>query len=261
MDRTLEFRSLLKGPTSAQAEPCSVFIRAAIEQKEEVNHIRCCLKTDQKQASAIQACNDRMSELEPLVEDTSGLESWSGGMFRDLFEHRRCVIRALYEELRQLTSTVQTEQVRDIQREHEVSSFFAPSLTKVSSALKPPVPEVDPSVWRTGGHAADLEREQEHLLTTFHSDLDRIAETQAKLEEVSSLVGLFGNKAMEHLEMAEQIQETAEQSTAAIEDATRHLTKAVENSNSYRFYVVCWFVGSAVSLLLFDFIDAYFSWI
>merc|ERR1712232_1516472 len=115
--------------------------------------------------------------------------------------------------------------------------------------------------WSGNLGAERLDQEQENLLVTFHSDLDRIAETQAKLEEVSSLVGLFGNKAMEQFEMAEEIRESAEQSTAVMEDATRHLTKAVENSNSYRFYVVCWFLGSAMSLLIFDFIDARYSWI
>lgn len=50
-----------------------------------------------------------------------------------------------------------------------------------------------------------------------------------------------------------------EQSTSYVEGAQKHLERAIENRNSYRFYVVCWFLGSAIFLLVFDYIDSRWS--
>merc|ERR1712139_413546 len=103
---------------------------------------------------------------------------------------------------------------------------------------------------------AELDNEEKALLCMFESDLDRIKETQSKVEEVSSIMNIFANKVEEQAELADQILSLAEESTAYVEEAEKQLQKAVENSNSYRFYVVCWFLGSGTFLLIFDYIDA-----
>ncbi|CAK0908859.1 unnamed protein product, partial [Prorocentrum cordatum] len=86
-----------------------------------------------------------------------------------------------------------------------------------------------------------------------------IRTTQAKMEEVSSLVGLFATKVAEQQEMADNIHDLAVEATDYVENAEKHLQRAVENSNSYRFYVVCWFLGSSLFLILFDQFDQRFS--
>jgi len=89
--------------------------------------------------------------------------------------------------------------------------------------------------------------------------VDQIRTTQAKMEEVSSLVGLFATKVAEQQEMADNIHDLAVEATDYVENAEKHLQRAVENSNSYRFYVVCWFLGSSLFLILFDQFDQRFS--
>merc|ERR1712039_484012 len=100
---------------------------------------------------------------------------------------------------------------------------------------------------------------ERNLLLTFESDVDKLQAVQAKIEEVASLVGLFSTKVTEQEEMVEHINTETEAATAHVEEAERQLKRAVSNSNSYRFYVVCWFLGSAMALLVFDYVDARWS--
>merc|ERR1712216_142717 len=104
-----------------------------------------------------------------------------------------------------------------------------------------------------------LAAEEQALLQMFDTDLDQIHTTQTKMEEVSSLVGLFATKVTEQQEQVDNIHDLAVDATNYVENAEKHLQKAVENSNSYRFWVVCWFVGSALFLLAYDQFDQRFS--
>lgn len=231
--------------------------------------------------ASIQECQNFMTEVERLVEDYTAIDGapipqLKGHHKQDkslssMQAHRQSVVASLYEDLRELASQVQSEQVNELQREQEVSSFFA---STPSRGLKPSAPPpAKRSQARGSGEPLwsqdspdlpndeQLRAESQALLTNYKSDLDQIQGTQAKLEELSSLVGLFANKVAEQAPEIEMIYEDAQKATESVEKGEEYLKKAVTNSNGYRFYVCCWFVGSALVLLFIDFIDARYSWI
>lgn len=244
--------------------PCSTFMHAAHEQTQRLTELRRSQRHEDGQAEAIQACQQQMKELEGLVEDSSDLALPAPWRPRDHVAHRRALVAALYEELRELAARLQAATAREQQREAEAAGFF----TAAPQPTRAPRPPAAPCVGSDGGPGAwpqevvsseRLRMEEQALLAEFETDLDKITETQAKIGEVAALVGLFSTKVMEQQEQADNIFELAEESTELVEKAGKHLDRAVENSNAYRFYVVCWFVGSALALLAFDFIDERFS--
>lgn len=272
MDRTLEFRRLAGIVSSSALQPAgtSAFMQAALDQKQQIADLWLAQQRQEASISAINFCQAQTVQLELTVEDLSDLGDRAPTQSRDQVAHRRGVIASLYEELHALAAKVQSEQVSELQREAEVASYFTVrSKGSRPPKLRPPlaVPSLDESnTWSSGSSrdpaaAASLQAEEQRLLNTFTTDLDKIQETRAKIEEISAMVGLFATKVTEQMEQAEQIHEMAEQSTAYIETAEKHLNRAVQNSNAYRFYVVCWFVGSALFLLVFDYIDSRFSFI
>lgn len=265
MDRTAEFRRLLEkagGAAPAPEAPApSAFSRSASELREQLELLRRGLRDDSVEASHIQACQQKVERLEASVGDLGELGPRAPRQTQDLLAHRRGVVAALYEELRELASRVQASQVRELRHEAEVAGFFTAAPRQAFVPKPPPrleVPEGDGSAARVPASA--LRAEEQHLLQAFQTDLDKIQETQQKIEEVSALVGMFATKVVEQQEQAEHIHAIAEESTAYIEKAEKHLHQAAKNSDSYRFYVVCWFVGSALFLLVYDYIDSCF-WI
>lgn len=281
MDLTCEFRRLT-GLTSIGAVasptpmPGSAFMLEAASMSSKLGQLHRDLLNDPEQMAAIHSYQDDMSRLERIAEDCSdlGLLAPVPPRNRDILASRKGVVSCLYEELKSLASKVQNSQVAEMQREADASNFFSsPAGTSSTAAaaaaakrLKPPplseaarplLPEA-----RSEGEAAErLREEEQRLLTAFESDLDRIQETQTKVEELAAIIGLFATKVVEQQEVIDNNLELAEESTAYVEKAEEHLRRAVTNSNSYRFYVVCWFVGSALALLLFDFADARWSYI
>jgi len=263
MDRTAEFLRLVGTDDVALAPQRLVphiclFTRAGLDQKHKLTQLRRRLHHDSGQSAAIQACQDQMAELESLVEDLSDLGSRMPQQPRDLLAHRRAIVSALYEELREMASRVQSAQVNQIQHEAEVAGYFTAAPRGESVQLKPPAAsESLPDL----PFDDRLKAEEQSLLTAFQSDLDQIQVTRTKIEEVSSLVGLFATKVAEQQEQVDQIHDLADQSVHYVKQAEEHLQKATQNSTSYRFYVVCWFVGAALTLLLIDFVDSRYSWI
>lgn len=209
-----------------------------------------------------------MVQLELLADDVSEFDPALVNKQRDLLSHRHGLVSALYADLQDLASKVQSAQVNEMQHEAEIASFFTSAKPVAASTLKPPPMKQATNATQSRDFSLSssskpsdehLDAEADHLLSTFTSGYDQINETKAKMEEVSGLVGLFATKLAEQQDQVEQIHDLAEESTSYVESAEKHLTRAVENSNAYRFYVVCWFVGSALILLIFDFIDAHFS--
>lgn len=273
MDITKEFRRLAGlGDHGAAASlsqpeaPCGGFMAAAAAQQRRLQQLRQDAFLESAEASTIQVCQEEMSELERRVADVSDLGDRAPRQRRDLLAHRQALVAGLYEELRVVASQVQSSQFNDMQREAEVASFFTASpLTGEAVPAIPAVPAVlsKQSVPECNHGLAEeaLRNEEQQLLTTFRSDLDHVQATQSKIEEVASLVGLFATKVVEQQEQLDDIHTHAEEATSHVERAEGHLKRAVENSNAYRFYVVCWFVGSALALLIIDFIDERYSFI
>lgn len=274
MDLTADFRRLAGlgrerlPPPVPLPRPEGGFLHAAAAVDLALAEIRCALQLDAKQAAGIRALEAKMAELEALIGDTSdlGAEVPPPPRDRDLLAHRRGTVSGLYGELRELASRVQASQVDELQRQAEVAGFFSAQAPSAARRRPPPAPAFLPpeaaSLPAVGAASAvALRQEEMALLTTFESDLDKMQETQAKIEEIANLVGIFATKIEEQQEQVEHIHHEAEEATQYIEDAEKHLHRAVQNSTSYRFYVVCWFLGSASALLVFDFIDARYSWI
>jgi hypothetical protein len=207
-----------------------------------------------------------MKDLEGSASDLTDLsipeELLRPPLNRDLLAHRKGAVGLLYECLRDLASKVQSSQVEEMQRVAEVSSFFSVDAPADGPRRrKPDASAWQPSEGQSAGGAPELEDESRQILLTYTSNLDKIQEMNAKIVEIGGLVNLFANKIEEQEEMITTVHDDTEKATEHIEDATKHLQRAVTNSNSYRFYVCCWFVGSALALLVFDYIDARWSWI
>ncbi|CAL1140822.1 unnamed protein product [Cladocopium goreaui] len=255
MDLTHEFRRLAGVDAGPGFRPRrGGFMDHAEVQRERLKELRRCL--DRQVTGELNSIQARVAQLEASVEDLSDLGDLGEVVTesRDQVAHRRGVITSLYEELRSLAEKVQKEQVSQLQREAEVASFFTAPI-----AAKPPVPTFDDVPLPVETNKSALRAEEQRLLTTFTTDLDKIQETRAKIEEVSSMVGLFATKVAEQTEQSDECYDLTQQSTSYVEGAQKHLERAIENSNSYRFYVVCWFLGSAMFLLVFDYIDARWS--
>ncbi|CAK9027376.1 unnamed protein product [Durusdinium trenchii] len=258
MDLTPEFRRLagLRSVPDEQDErlmkPRSGFILQAEEQQSRLKRLRQSLDRDAtKEINHIQAS---VAQLEASLEVADAS--------RDDLGHRRGVVAALYEELRTLAERVQREQVSQLEREAEVASFFTAPMapSKAPMTVPPVVPAMeDLGLPNLEANKSSLRAEEQRLLATFSTDLDKIQETRAKIEEVATMVGLFATKVAEQTEQTDECYQLTEQSTSYVEGAQKHLERAIENRNSYRFYVVCWFLGSAIFLLVFDYIDSRWS--
>eukprot|EP00933_Yihiella_yeosuensis_P040837 TRINITY_DN35245_c0_g1_i1.p1 TRINITY_DN35245_c0_g1~~TRINITY_DN35245_c0_g1_i1.p1 ORF type:complete len:277 (-),score=69.91 TRINITY_DN35245_c0_g1_i1:126-956(-) len=274
MDRTADFRRLagLSGTGTSPFKPSSSFMLAIEAQGHRLAELCAAQQRGEASPSDIHACQAEMSQLEEMAEDLTdlGKRAPAPGQRKDQVAHRRGAVAGLYEELQKLAEKVQKEQVTEMQREAEVAGFFtAGSSSSRLPKLKPPpaLPTMEElASWSSGGgrdadtaDSASLRAEEQRLISTFTTDLDKIQETRTKIEEVSAMVGLFATKVAEQTEQVEEIHQLAEESTAHIESAKKHLDKAASNQNGYRFYVVCWFIGSSLFLLVFDYIDANYS--
>merc|ERR1712194_326509 len=107
----------------------------------------------------------------------------------------------------------------------------------------------------------DVKAEATELLAAFETNLDQIHQVKHKLGEVATMVSVFAMKAEEQQEVAEVIVTEAEAATDNVEQAAKHLKQANENKASYNFWIICWFMGASFFLMVFDFIDARYSWI
>lgn len=278
MDRTAAFHRL-----AGVAAPAKIrvgegaFLRAAEAQRRRLGELRAELRQHggEEAGSFISECQSAMGQLETMAGDFSDLDEElrpkSAAAAGHLNEHRRCLVSSLFKELQEMATAVQSAQLNEMQRDAQVASFFSAKPSVETVVLKPPTPNLgkgfkaaptdyeEPAAPAWSGGLPDdpgLAEEEQALLSTFTSELDTIQNTQKKLEEVSSMVAVFANKVHEQAEVIEQVLEDAEKSTDYVEQAEKHLTKAVENSTAYRFYVVCWFTGAAIFLLIYDFIDA-----
>mmetsp|Transcript_25662 Transcript_25662/g.82898 ORF Transcript_25662/g.82898 Transcript_25662/m.82898 type:complete len:295 (-) Transcript_25662:34-918(-) len=294
MDRTADFRRFvagLGGPSATAAEPAasspssssssSPFMGEARELRGRLGELRRALLRDGSgEASEIHAFKASVSELEPLALDLSDLADRAPPHRRrqDLINFRRAVVRDLYEELRDLASQVQTEQMQEMRHENEVASFFTAAPSSSSRAALAPGRKPPPLLAGSSAQgveadlvvdalvdesvsAESLKAEEQQLLAAFETNLDQINQVKQKLGEVAAMVSVFATKAEEQQEIAENILEDAQTSTTNVEEAGKHLQRANDNKSSYNFYIVCWFTGSAIFLLIFDFIDARYSWI
>jgi hypothetical protein len=269
MERTAEFKALLASagstdqPGDRHDRIISPFMRAAKEQQQDFVQLRRRLQVDAGQGNAVQVCKDckeaiaRCQELEHLIEDTTGLSAIERRQSGQLVQHRKELLAGLFEDMQNFAKSVQSAQASELLHEREVASYFCAS---ASSTMAAPIPD-EPDPWKTGsgeqeGLPEDSDDEAQTLVAMFANDMDQIQETQRKTQEVSALVTQFSMEVSRQQESIDNITNLAEESIDDVKKAEKHLEKAIKNSNSYRFWIVCWFTGSAIFLLIFDYLDS-----
>lgn len=273
MDRTADFRRLVGvgGPRDATAAtpppaPTCAFLLAAGNLRGRLIQLRLAHRCEGVQPKEIQGCRESMSKLEATSDNIEDLGPRTPlpQQSHDLLALRRGVVRDLYEELRDLASHVQTTQMQEMRRENQVASFFTAAAAGAPLPLhrKPPPA---PAELSTGPADAaldeDVKAEARELEAAFETNLDQINSVKHKLGEVATMVSVFAMKAEEQQEVAAQVLEDAQAATTNVEEAGKQLKKANDNKSSYNFYIICWFLGASMFLLVFDFIDARYSWI
>lgn len=235
-----------------------------------MNQLKHRLQIDPAQKSnAIQTCQNEMdrcrSELEPLIPDKEELSQQQKRQMGELLTHRKAVVSGLFEEIQNLVSTVQSSQVNELQHEAEVAGYFTAASSRSSKMQT--APKIDNEslgvVNEIAGlpNDAALDAEAHSLLAMFSNDMDQIHETQRKTQEVTALVTQFAMEVAKQQEVIENVTSMGEESIDYVKSAEKHLNEACKKKDSYRFYVMLWFIGSAIFLLIFDFIDARYSYI
>mmetsp|Transcript_65148 Transcript_65148/g.103180 ORF Transcript_65148/g.103180 Transcript_65148/m.103180 type:complete len:270 (+) Transcript_65148:102-911(+) len=269
MDRTADFHKII-GKQEHTPLPSSPFIRAAKEQRLRLNQLKHRLQIDPAhKANAIQACQNEMdrcrSELEPLIPDKAELSPEQRRKMDDLLDHRKAVVSGLFEEIQNLVSSVQSSQVNELQHEAEVAGYFTAMGSRSSKAQAAPKfdDELLGGVNEIVGVPNDeaLDAEAQSLLAMFSNDMDQMQETQRKTQEVTALVTQFAMELTRQKEVIDNVATMGEESIEHVQQAKKHLDQAAKNKDSYRFYVMLWFIGSAIFLLIFDFLDARYSFI
>jgi len=225
--------------------------------------------------SEVVAHGEKIKELEEHLSDFEDLGWRAPKQSRDLVAHRKAVIVSLYDDLQQVVEKVELAQVQRLQHEAEVAKYFSEEseMTSVDwSQMAQPSPP--PAFGVVGGSVGSsspalpgltlpdddgkLDAEARSILLTYMSDTEDIQATMRKAEEVTSMMNLFSQKVEQQHEQLESILKDAMESTRYVEEAEQHLKKAVDNKSSFRYLVVCWFVGSALFLLVLDFVRSFF---
>ena len=151
--------------------------------------------------------------------------------------HLSNLVAILYERLRTSVAKIQKTEALRLKAELAQRKHFNP---------QPPQDHPEPST------STKYDAECEVLLAAYSSDLDQVRSLQRRLAETSGVLDVLTSKVAEQHELSQNILATAEASTAAVDAATEQLKKAKNNQGSFRFYVTCWFIGSALSLLILD---------
>lgn len=277
MDRFVEFRYLagLSGSEDAPVELPTNFMLTAAEHKKTLTFLRKRLQYDTISTSEVVAHGEKIKELEEHLSDFEDLGWRAPNQSRDLVAHRKAVIVSLYDDLQQVVEKVEVAQVQRLQHEAEVANYFSEESEMISvdwSQMAQPSP---PPAFGIGGGSVGssspalpvltlpdddgkLEAEARSILLTYMSDTEDIQTALRKAEEVTSIMNLFSQKVEQQHEQLESIFQDAKESTRHVEEAEQHLKKAVDNKSSFRYFVVCWFVGSAIFLLVLDFVRSFF---
>ncbi|PFH36863.1 hypothetical protein BESB_050550 [Besnoitia besnoiti] len=101
-----------------------------------------------------------------------------------------------------------------------------------------------------------LAREEQQLVETLSTDADLVQEVQGKLKEIVHCMDVFSAKVLEQSEACEHIRELAEAAVENVAGAGQHLTKALERTSAYRYYVLMFFLVAGCLVLLLDFLKS-----
>jgi len=235
MDVTERFYSMLGGTVSAPVRSIS-----SEDYDESIN-----LFLDMHKKPALY---DVQYEIEKI--DVKFSASLSKSNNKDMKAFQECVVTVLYEELRRLLAEKQESELRKLQRESIIDKYFQPDIRSL-------IPKRNEAVVAVQQHEAipALEEEGIVLLDKYASiDADQVVEIRRKVQETSYLLSMLSSRAVEQSELAGSILQVADQSIGFVEKAESHLVRAKTHNNSFRLYMVMYFICLAIILWFLHFI-------
>ncbi|CEM28306.1 unnamed protein product [Vitrella brassicaformis CCMP3155] len=220
----------------------------------------------------IRMCKEDIQTLESVVDVHTHTHA-DASSAASLSAHRHGVVSCLYDYLQTLAQRLQQLEVNRMQQQLEVKRYFSgPGYrggpVRVKNNAHMPVERSDalsyaPAAWGESTSLAvdeatqqQLSAQTQQLLNMYNTDLDALRDAQSKVSEISQLMGFFATKVAEQNELCEQIASMAGESVELMGKAGRHLSKAIQRSNSYRFYCVMFFIVASVILLVLDWIKS-----
>jgi len=162
--------------------------------------------------------------------------------------HEQVILEFLRDNIKQATSTAQLNAIKVQKRQEAMESFFKP---KVNAA--PVEAPVTKPLKITPEEQEKFERAQSTLQITLSTDVDALKDASKTVEVIGSMMNVMSEKIIEQQEMTEGLLKQAHESTEHMKKAEKQLTKAKEHSESYKFYVMLWFIISSIILLVLDF--------
>lgn len=238
MDVTETFYSMLGGTVSAPVRSIS-----SEDYDESIN-----LFLDMHKKPSLY---DVQYEIEKIDEKFSNSKSVSKSN-KDIKAFQECVVTVLYEELRRLLAEKQESELRKLQRESIMDKYFQPDI-----ALLIPMRKKDGAIFANQDDATipALEEEGIVLLDKYASiDADQVVEIRRKVQETSYLLSMLSSRAVEQSELAGSILQVADQSIGYVEKAESHLVRAKTLNNSFRLYMVMYFICLGIILWFLHFI-------
>ncbi|KAF8821235.1 hypothetical protein IE077_002277 [Cardiosporidium cionae] len=214
-------------------------------------------------------CYATLRSLESLIQSPSSFDI-SEGPSESLVGHRHGVVSSLYGVLQRFTVLQKERETAELQRLHMRKHCFSSSTplpplypSRISNGL-PPEEELSeaneatslPTLRNKTSKPTTLEAESALLLPLYEKDSDRLWETQKKIHEIASLMDTFSLKVSEQSEMCEQISVIAETSVGDISQAKQQLSKALEKTSNYHFYLILFFSVASCILLFLDLIKS-----
>lgn len=233
-DRTDEFYELIKDVLPRVAQPsktyqCCPFTASATVLSKQLS--------EKKKEIDIAVINE-------LQENFNKLQNES-----DNSEYQNAILESLGNGIQEAAADARQQLVEKERKKRAIDQFFRPKIreqqTRQRSGFDKPMNITPESEER-------LQRENQILQMKFANDVDVLRETAKKVEEINSVMTIFSNQVYQHQEKAEHIHHLADTSIGHVEQAEKHLIKAKERSEGYKFYVVLWFIIAAHILLFLD---------
>jgi len=162
--------------------------------------------------------------------------------------HEAAIADFLAEQIQDAAKVSQQRMAKEHKKRAVMDAFFKPHIDDCTgdSGAAMTTTSFAPET------AAQYERENAALLTHYSSYEDQLEETARKAELIGSFINIFSGHVAAQQEKVAQIHHQAEKSTAHVEKAHDHLTRAKERGESYKFFIVAWFLIAAKIILFLD---------
>lgn len=200
-------------------------------------------------AEALEDTEDSIGELERASVSTTLL-----AYRKDLAEHYSCVRVLLIDALRDSQQTVNGARI--LRQRHVMSSRvkLAPVVT-TNDTFVDEQNEAHLLESLDEEELQQLEQENELLHEKLNSELEGAQRIEKTAQQVSDLMALMSDKVLEQHHQLADIYDKAQENNEIIKEVPLHLTRASENGNSFRRFMLIFLLFSGLLLLLLDWVD------